>query len=148
MPNETPNTAPATVGNNNSNSNTGASGSNASNNNSGNDYNRRSRGGSRQQHNVQLTNPKNYEGSIPEVGGILAFKHEKLDNKLQFQVFMEKMDTYVLSNFKDISDIVPLFTKIVDPKPAFIKKRRPVALRMRFLQSKDQVVCSQRYYHH
>ena len=66
--------------------------------------------------------------SIPEVGRILALKHEKLDNKLQFQVFMEKMGTYVLSTFKDGGDIVPLFTKIVDPKPDFIKERRPVAL--------------------
>ena len=40
---------------------------------------------------IQLSNPKNYEGSITEIGAILALKFEKLDKKAQFQVFVDKI---------------------------------------------------------
>ena len=60
------------------------------------------------QNTIQLTNPKNYEGSIAEIGAILAIKHEKLDKKAQYQVFVEKNSNCVYSNFKNGGDLIPL----------------------------------------
>ena len=77
---------------------------------------------------VQLTNPKSYEGCIPEVGGILALKHEKLDKKCQFQVFMDKVGNYVLSNLKDGGDIMVLFRKMENPITTFETKYLPAEL--------------------
>ena len=54
---------------------------------------------------IQLTNPKSFQGAISDIGSILALRHEKLDHKKQFQVFMEKVGTYVLSNLKDGGDV-------------------------------------------
>ena len=88
----------------NNNSNSGSSNNN-------NDNRSRNDGQRRTNNQVQLTNPKNYEGSIPEVGGIIALKHEKFDKNLQFQVFMDKVSNYALSNFKDGGDLTPLFKK-------------------------------------
>ena len=55
----------------------------------------------RRQNAIQLTNLKSYKGSISDIGAVLALRHEKLDHKKQFQVFMEKVGTYVLSNLED-----------------------------------------------
>ena len=77
---------------------------------------------------VQLTNPKSYEGCIPEVGAILALKHEKLDKKCQFQVFMDKIGNYVLSNLKDGGDIMVLFRKMENPVKNFETKYLPAEL--------------------
>ena len=54
---------------------------------------------------IQLTNQKNFEGSIPEIGCILALKFENLDNKAQFQVFMDKISNYTYSNIKNRGDL-------------------------------------------
>lgn len=52
----------------------------------GNNARHRQRGGGQQ---VQTMNSKSFEGNIPEVGGVLGFKHERFDKKMQFQVFMD-----------------------------------------------------------
>lgn len=39
---------------------------------------------------VQLSNPKSYEGAISEINSILGLKHKKLDKKIQYQTFMDK----------------------------------------------------------
>ena len=80
------------------------------------------------QNQVQLSNKKNYEGNIPEVGSILAFKYEKLDKKAQFQIFIEKVLNYAISNFKDGGDIAPLLQDLIDPLPEFERKRKPKSL--------------------
>ena len=77
---------------------------------------------------VQLSNPKNYEGNIPEIGAILALKYEKLDKKAQFQTFIEKALNYAISNYKDGGDIAPLLQDLVDPLPEFERKRKPKSL--------------------
>ena len=80
------------------------------------------------QNTIQLTNPKNYEGSIAEVGAILALKHEKLDKKAQYQVFVEKIANYVYSNIKNGGDLIPLFSNLEDPMNKFNTKRKPTKL--------------------
>ena len=77
---------------------------------------------------IQLSNPKNYEGSIAEIGAILALKFEKLDKKAQFQVFVDKVSNYVYSNVKNGGDLIPLFKDMVDPEGNFKLKRKPIKL--------------------
>ena len=80
------------------------------------------------QNTIQLTNPKNYEGSIAEVGAILALKHEKLDKKAQYQVFVEKIANYVYSNIKNGGYLIPLFSNLEDLMKKFNMKRKPTKL--------------------
>ena len=47
------------------------------------------------------SNEKNFEGAQPSVGGILALKTERLDKKVTFEIFKEKVKTYILSEFKN-----------------------------------------------
>ena len=82
----------------------------------------------RRQNSIQLTNLKSYQGAISDIGAILALRHEKLDHKKQFQVFMEKVGTYVLSNLKDGGDVMPLFRRLENPTTSFDKKRKPKSL--------------------
>ena len=82
----------------------------------------------RQQNTIQLTNPRNYEGSIADVGAILALKHEKLDKKVQYQVFTEKIGNYVYSNIKNRGDLIPLFSNPKNPMDTFNIKRKSSAL--------------------
>ena len=97
--------------------------------NSDNNSGRRRRNNNNNNNNqIQLTNPKSFEGYIPEVGGILALKHEKLDKKCQFQVFMDKIGNYVLSNLKDGGDIMFLFRKMENPATNFETKYMPTEL--------------------
>ena len=82
----------------------------------------------RRQNIIQLSNPKTYQGAISDIGAVLALRHEKLDQKKQFQVFMEKVGTYVLSNLEDGGDVMPLFRRLEDPTISFDKKRKPKSL--------------------
>jgi hypothetical protein len=82
----------------------------------------------RNNNQVQTSNPRNYAGAIPDINGVLGLKYEKFDKKLQFQSFMDKAGNYVLSTFKDGGDIMPLFSKLEDPKSLFDASYRPVAL--------------------
>ena len=120
---------PATSGNVNDHGNNN---NNNNNNNSNNNNNRRNNNNnnnnSRSSTTVQLSNPKNYEGSIAEIGAILALKFEKLDKKVQFQVFIDKVSNYVYSNIKNGGDLIPLFKDMVDPETKFKSKRKPIKL--------------------
>ena len=82
----------------------------------------------RSNNNNILSNPKNYEGSIPDVCAILALKHESLDKKVQYQVFVDKVGNYIYSNVKNGGDLIPLFKDIIDPRTEFDNKRKPVKL--------------------
>ena len=77
---------------------------------------------------VQLSNPKNYEGNIPEVGAILALKFKKFDKKVPFQLFVEKVSTYTYSNPKNGGDMLPLFKHLKDPLVSYDSKRKPSTL--------------------
>ena len=99
--------------------------SNDTNNNTGNNNNNRRRNNNSNRNqsstSVQLTNPKGYEGSIAEIGAILGLKHEKLDKKTQYQVFVDKIANYVYSNVKYGGDLLPLFKDLVNPEGTYKK---------------------------
>ena len=58
----------------------------------------------------------------------MALKHEKLDKKVQFQVFVDKVGNYAYSNVKNGGDLIPLFKDMADPKQEFDDKRKPQKL--------------------
>ena len=99
---------------------------------------------------VQLSNPRNYEGSIPEIGAILALKFEKFGKKVPFQIFIEKVSTYTYANLKNGGDMLPLFKHLKDPLVSYESKRKPAALpsdkkdddlEKRHIQGKNKTVC-------
>ena len=98
-----------------------------------NNGNRRNRGNNRNRSNnnaqIQLSNPVTYEGDIPEVNCVLGLKHEKFNKKApSYEVFLEKIGNYAVSNLKNGGDVRSLMTKMVDPIAIFNKKRRPTEL--------------------
>ena len=74
---------------------------------------------------VQLTNPKAYEGAIKEIGAIMGLKHEKLDKKVHFQIFIDKVSNYIYSSVTNGGDLIPLFSDLEDPIDQFNAKRKP-----------------------
>ena len=99
--------------------------------NSGISRNRRNRNNNKNQPNktinqVQLSKSVTYEGHILEVGCFLSLRYEKFNNKSSlYEVFLEKVANYVVSNLKNGGDTRPLFTKMIDPTAIFNDKRRP-----------------------
>ena len=47
-----------------------------------------------------------YSGQTPDIGAILALRHEKFANKVVFSAFVERVKTYVLTNFDHASDMI------------------------------------------
>jgi hypothetical protein len=47
-----------------------------------------------------------FEGDTPEVGAVLGLKKEKLHKKVTFDVFKEKLETYILRKFKEANDVM------------------------------------------
>ena len=50
-------------------------------------------------------NNQSYTGECEDLEYILALHSEKFDKKVPFQVFMEKLATYVISHLKDGGDV-------------------------------------------
>ena len=74
--------------------------------------NRTNQNSRRRNNRVVSTNSQSYQGECEDIGYILALRSEKFDKKIQFQVFLDKLGTYVVSNLKDGGDIQPLYTRI------------------------------------
>ena len=79
----------------------------------------------RQTRNI-TNNPTNYSGQCEDIGCILALRSERFDKKVHFQVFMEKMGNYVISNLKDGGDIQSIFHDLKDPTENFLQTHKPV----------------------
>ena len=71
-------------------------------------------------------NSPSYQGECEEIGYILGLWSEKFDKKVQFQIFLEKLGTYIVSNLKDGGDIQPLYVALTDPKDNFTSKYKPI----------------------
>ena len=80
-------------------------------------------------------NSPSYQGECEEIGYILGLWSEKFDKKVQFQIFLEKLGTYIVSNLKDGGDIQPLYVALTDPKDNFTSKYKtpkPRRFKIRF----------------
>ena len=69
------------------------------------------------------SNDKSWLGAKSEIGAVLGLKMEKLNHKATFEVFREKMCTYILSEFTNPKDILSIIKRMTSPH---IKK--PTAL--------------------
>ena len=67
-----------------------------------------------------------YKGQCEEIGVLLALRSEKFKKKVQFQVFIEKFSTYVISNLKDRGDIQCMYKDFKDPTSDFQTMNKPI----------------------
>ena len=88
----------------------------------------RRRTGDERDSKIILANPIGYEGDTPDVGAILALKHERFKKKVPFSQFVEKVYRYVLSNFKDRGDMKAVFKDFKDPLKALQANHMPTAI--------------------
>ena len=80
----------------------------------------------RRQNRTISTNYQSYQGECEDIGYILGLQSERFDKKVQFQVFLEKLGTYIVSNLKDGGYIQPLYSTLSDPNDNFATKHKPV----------------------
>ena len=73
------------------------------------------------------SNDKEFEGAQPSIGGILGLKTERLQHKVTFEIFTEKLKTFILSDFKNPKDVLPTL-RLVDPLIGFKARNAPAAL--------------------
>ena len=71
------------------------------------------------------TEDKNYRGDTPEVGIILPLCTEKLTKKLFFNMFLEKLATYISKYLTHATDVVCVVKHMMDPKMNFDNKNKP-----------------------
>ena len=74
------------------------------------------------------SNSRQFEGAEPKVGAVLALSSERIDKKLPFEQFKDKLVNYVGREFPNGDDIVCIIKSHKDPKPAFDKKHLPEEL--------------------
>jgi hypothetical protein len=89
------------------------------------------------------TSDKMWQGDKPEVGGVLSLRTEWLDKKVSFDVMMEKMTDYVLREFKNGTDVVPVVRDQVDPREDFEENHLPKELTKRQQDSAVHVAIQQ-----
>ena len=87
---------------------------------------RQSGGNRRHQTRPMSINNQTYTGECEDLGYILALRSEKFDKEVPFQVFMEKLATYVVSHLKDGGDIQVIFTDMKVPTKSFNELHKPV----------------------
>ena len=69
-----------------------------------------------------------FEGNKPAIGCVLGLKFEKFTKKVPFEIFLEKMSNYVISNLTD-SHLIQLFLlDQEDPLKAYEPDQKPTSL--------------------
>ena len=86
------------------------------------DENRDRRNHGANQHQHMGLNERNWQGAKTEIGVVLGLKTERLTYKRTFEVFKDKLATYVLSEFTNAKDVLPTIKKMVDPRNDFKSK--------------------------
>ena len=84
-------------------------------------------GGNRQRsNNINPTNAANLEGDCPSLSAVLGLRVERLNKKLPFHQFTEKVYFHAFSTYKDGGDLHPLFFDFDDPLNSLVTKHRPI----------------------
>ena len=68
-----------------------------------------------------------YEGENSTIGVVLALKSERFNMKVVFSSFIEKLKNYILTNFDDSRDMMPILENLKDPTDE-IKSNQPIDL--------------------
>jgi hypothetical protein len=82
----------------------------------------------KQQNNNFGSNDRNWQGAKKDIGVVLGLRTERLTYKQTFEVFKDKLATYVLSDFSNPKDILPVIKKMTDPMNAFKTNHAPSEL--------------------
>ena len=53
-----------------------------------------------------MSTPKDFEGATPKIGGILALRSENMTNKVNYDIFCEKLGIYIMNDFKGGENVV------------------------------------------
>ena len=79
--------------------------------------------------NVLNSTPKDFVGDTPKLGGILGLRSENVTKKITYDLFCEKLGTYIMTEFKNGDDIFQV-TKIhdADVTEFFKAKNKPNSL--------------------
>jgi hypothetical protein len=86
------------------------------------------RNDNRYQNNNVGSNDRNWQGSKPDIGVVLGLKTERLVHKKTFEVFRDKLTTYILSEFNNAKDILLVLKKMIDPMDIFKQNNTPKGL--------------------
>ena len=113
-------------------SGTGITGREQNNNTGGNNNNnnndRRNNNRENNRRNEMSANERDWEGDKPDIGAVIGLRVEWLDKKTSFRNFMEKMVDYVLREFDNANDILPLVRDQIDPFTDFETNNMPTDL--------------------
>ena len=64
--------------------------------------------------------PITHGGENEDIGVILTLSDERFQKRVVYSVFIEKLKNYVLQNFNDAKDMIPIIEKLEDPKTAIL----------------------------
>ena len=109
-------------GNSNSNSN-----SNSRRNRNGNSRNN-NRSNNNSATTVQSTEGSSFEGGCPDVNAVVGLRTEKINKKVPFSVFTERLADYVITELKHASDIELSIRVLADPYQGFVERHKPQPL--------------------
>ena len=65
---------------------------------------------------------RDFEGKNSIVGAVLGLKLEKIDKKLPFDAFQEKMSNFIVVEMAGGIDVVPIIKRMVDPRTILDRK--------------------------
>ena len=71
---------------------------------------------------------KLFEGDTPEIGCVLGLRSERMDKKVQFDTFREKMCDYIAKNLSSPMDVMPYVKDLKDPYEDFVSEHLPTDL--------------------
>jgi hypothetical protein len=74
------------------------------------------------------SNERNWQGAKTDIGVVLGLRTERLTYRRTFEVFKEKLVTYVLSEFTNAKDVLPVIKKMSDPMIDFKRNNAPAEL--------------------
>ena len=79
--------------------------------------------------NVTGSTPRDFEGDTPKLGGILGLRSENVTKKINYDLFCEKLGTYIMTEFRN-GDAIFLITKEhdADVMQIFKDKNKPEGL--------------------
>ena len=84
-------------------------------------------GGNRQRPNtINPTNAANFEGDCPTLSAVLGLRVERLNKKLPFHQFIEKVYYHAVSTYKDRGDLHSLFFDLENPLDSLVSTYQPI----------------------
>ena len=65
-------------------------------------------------------NVRFFKGSTPEIGATLSLPNERVSTDKGFEFFQDELETYILKELKNPTDVVTLVTDLIDPTSNFL----------------------------